>query len=63
MPSVSTAQQQLMAIAEHAPSKVFKRNRVVLKMSAKSLHDFAATSRKGLPKRVKKPTKPKMEEY
>lgn len=54
MPALSQSQQQLMAIAEHAPSKVYARNRGVLKMSMKSLHDFAATGRKGLPKKVKK---------
>jgi hypothetical protein len=46
MPAESRAQQQLMAIAEHNPSKVSKKNRGVLKMSHKQLHDFAAT--KGL---------------
>ena len=45
-PATSTAQRQLMAIAEHAPSKVHKQNRGVLKMSKGQLHDFAAT--KGL---------------
>ena len=43
-----------MDLAIHAPSKVSKRNRGVLKMSAKQLQDFAVTSRKGLPKKVKK---------
>jgi hypothetical protein len=38
-----------MAIAEHDPSKVSKKNRGVLKMSHKQLHDFAAT--KGLKKK------------
>ena len=54
MPAVSKAQQSLMALAEHAPDKLFKRNRGVLRMSMKQLHDFAATGRKGLPKRAKK---------
>jgi hypothetical protein len=45
-PAVSTKQRQLMAIAEHAPSKVHKANRGVLKMSKSQLHDFAST--KGL---------------
>jgi hypothetical protein len=39
-----------MAIAEHDPSKLYKRNRGVLKMSHKELHDFASTPRKRLPK-------------
>ena len=54
MPAVSKAQQSLMALAEHAPEKLYRRNRGVLKMSMKQLHDFAATGRKGLPKKVKK---------
>lgn len=54
MPAVSSAQQRLMAMAEHDPAKVSKKNRGVLKMSMSQLHDFAATSRKGLPKRVPK---------
>jgi hypothetical protein len=52
MPSTSKAQQRLMAIAEHNPSAVSKKNRGVLKMSHQQLHDFAATKRKGLPAKV-----------
>lgn len=51
MPSVSKAQQIAMAIAEHDPSKLYGRNKGLLRMSHQQLHDFAATSRKGLPKR------------
>lgn len=54
MPAVSQSQQRLMAIAEHNPGKLYKRNQGVLKMSMSQLHDFAATGRKGLPKKVKK---------
>lgn len=46
MPAVSDKQRKLMAIAEHHPSMVRKKNRGVLKMSHQQLHDFAAT--KGL---------------
>jgi hypothetical protein len=53
MPAESKAQQRLMAIAEHNPSAVSAKNRGVLKMSHKQLHDFAATKRKGLPAKVK----------
>ena len=45
-PATSTAQRQLMAIAEHHPNQVYSRNKGVLKMSKGQLHDFAAT--KGL---------------
>jgi hypothetical protein len=56
MPSESDVQQEATAIAERHPEKLYKRNRGMLKMSHKQLHDFAATSHKGLPKRVgKKP--------
>jgi hypothetical protein len=51
MPSVSKKQQEVMAIAEHNPGKLYKRNRGLLKMGHKDLHDFAATPRKGLPEK------------
>lgn len=53
MPAKSKAQQQLMALAEHAPSKLFARDKGVAKMSHQQLHDFAATKAKGLPAPVK----------
>jgi len=40
-----------MAVAEHEPDKLYSRNQKVTKMGKSSLHDFAATSEKGLPKR------------
>jgi hypothetical protein len=52
MPSVSAAQQIVMAIAEHNPKKLYKRNKGLLKMSHQQLHDFAATKRSGLPRKV-----------
>lgn len=53
MPSVSQAQQQLMAIAEHHPEEVKKKNRGILRMTKTQLHDFAATPSKELPKHVR----------
>lgn len=50
MPATSKAQQQAMAIAEHAPEKLYSKNKGMLKMTKGQLHDFAATKRKGLPK-------------
>lgn len=38
-----------MAIAEHAPEKLYERNRGVLSMEKEQMHDFASTKRKGLP--------------
>lgn len=43
MPAKSRKQQQLMAIAEHNPSKVKPKNKGVLNMSKPQLHDFAST--------------------
>lgn len=62
MPATSQAQQTAMAIAEHEPSKLYKRNRGMLSMSKEQLHEFASTRRSGLPK--KKSTMGKlMEKY
>jgi hypothetical protein len=41
-----------MAIAEHAPEKLYARNRGLLRMSHQQLHDFAATKHTGLPHRI-----------
>jgi len=43
-----------MAIAEHSPEKLYKKNRGLLRMTQQQLHDFAATKRKGLPKKKEK---------
>lgn len=53
MPATSKAQRRLMAIAEHHPSKLHKKNRGVLKMSKGQLSDFASTPEKGLARRKK----------
>lgn len=54
MPAESKNQGIATAIAEHEPKKLYKRNRGLLKMSQKQLHDFASTPRKGLPKKKAK---------
>ena len=54
MPAKSKKQQEAMAIAEHEPGKLNAKNKGMLKMSKSQLHDFASTSRKGLPTKVKK---------
>jgi hypothetical protein len=54
-PARSKKQKIAMAIAEHAPEKLYSRNKGLKKMSKKQLHDFASTSEKGLPEKVKKP--------
>jgi hypothetical protein len=53
-PAFSVAQRKLMGLAEHNPSAVSAKNRGVLKMTHKQLHDFASTKDKGLPKHVKR---------
>ena len=53
MPAVSKAQQMAMAIAEHNPGKLNKKNKGLLRMSHSQLHEFASTSHKGLPQKVK----------
>jgi hypothetical protein len=52
MPAKSKDQQIAMAIAEHDPSRLNADNKGMLKMSHSQLHDFAATKRSGLPKKV-----------
>lgn len=54
MPAVSKAQQVAMAIAEHHPDKLNKKNKGLLKMSHKQLHEFASTPRKSLPNHASK---------
>jgi uncharacterized protein YjiK len=46
MPAKSAKQRKLMGMAEHNPSAIYKKNRSVLSMSKKQLHDYAST--KGL---------------
>jgi hypothetical protein len=57
MPAVSKKQRIAMAIAEHNPDKLYKRNKGMADMSKKQLHDFASTDEKGLPDKMKKSTK------
>jgi hypothetical protein len=54
MPAPSKAMRTAAAIAEHHPEKLFKRNRGMLSMSHKQLHDYASTKTKGLPSHKKK---------
>lgn len=49
MPAVSKKQRQAAAIAEHHPSKLYKRNRGLLSMSKRQLHHYSSTPEKGLP--------------
>ena len=54
MPARSKRQRRAMAIAEHHPEKLYKRNRGLKKMSRRDLHEFASTKEKGLSKRKKR---------
>ena len=49
MPAVSASQRIAMAIAEHHPKKLYKRNKGLLKMSHSQLHDYASTKGLGGP--------------
>ena len=57
MPATSVAQREAMAIAEHHPSELYARNKNLLAMSHSQLHDFASTKEKGLPEKVKSPSR------
>jgi len=59
MPAVSKKQRKAMAIAEHAPEKLFKRNKGLKKMTKNQLSDFASTKEKGLPAKKGKSKKVK----
>lgn len=50
MPAKSKVQQMATAIALHNPSKLYKKNRGLLKMSKAELEEFARTKRKRLKK-------------
>ncbi len=52
MPAESKKQRRAMAIAEHHPEKLYKRNKGLAKMSKSDLHEFASTKEKNLPKVV-----------
>jgi len=57
MPAKSKKQRRAMAIAEHHPEKLYKRNRGLKKMSKSDLHDYATTKEKGLPKKKRRRVK------
>ena len=49
MPAVSEKQRKLFAIAEHAPGKLYAKNKGLAKLSKSTLHEFSST--KGLGKK------------
>lgn len=51
MPAKSVAQRRLFAIAEHHPDELYARNKSLASLPHSTLHEFADTSEKGLPKR------------
>lgn len=57
MPAKSEKQRKAMAIAEHHPDELYKRNKGLKKMSKNQLHDFASTKESKLPKKAKKKSK------
>ena len=54
MPAKSEKQRMMMAIAEHHPSKLYKKNRGVLKMGKAKLSEFAHKVDKGFYHNVEK---------
>ena len=56
MPAESKAQRRAMAIAEHHPEKLHKRNRTLLTMAREQLHEFVSTPEKGLPAKKSRAT-------
>ncbi len=54
MPAWSKSQRRAAAIAKHKPSKLYKRNKAMLKMSKSELHKFAKTKESRLPHKKKK---------
>ena len=54
MPAPSIAMRRAAAIAEHNPGKLYKRNRSLLGMTHKQMHDYASTPEEGLPKKSPK---------
>jgi len=57
MPAVSTKQRRLFAVAEHHPEELYAKNAKLANLPQKTLHDFAATKEKGLPRHVPKGTR------
>jgi hypothetical protein len=54
MPSVTEKQREAIAIAEHHPEQLYKKNRGILNMTHQQMHDFASTT--GLTKDQRKST-------
>lgn len=54
MPAESKKQRKMMAIAEHSPEKLYKRNRGVAKMGKKKLHEFTSVKEKNLPSKKRR---------
>ena len=54
MPSKTEAQRRLFAIAEHAPDKLYKKNRALAKLPQKTLHEFASRTIGQMEKRGKR---------
>jgi hypothetical protein len=53
MPATSIKQRRLFAIAEHSPDELYAKNKGLAGLSHQTLHDFASTTEKGLPRKKK----------
>jgi len=54
VPAGSKAQRRLFAIAEHHPEILYARNKAAADLPQRTLHEFAATKEKGLPRHKRK---------
>lgn len=45
-PAKTEKQRKLMAIAEHHPEKLHEKNKGVLKMTKKQMHDYATKKKR-----------------
>lgn len=50
MPARSEKQRRLFALAEHHPEDLYPQNRDLAKLPHQTLHDFASTPERKLPK-------------
>lgn len=60
MPAKSKAQRRMMALVEHHPEMLYKKNKSAMNrffgfsMSKEEMHKYAATKEKGLPAKLAK---------
>lgn len=53
MPAVSKKQARMFRIAEHAPGKIYEKNKGAKEMSKEEMHKMASTKESNLPLKKK----------